>query len=360
MFKFSLAFWLLLLSVSMTAAQPDYSESRPYEPRRFSMPEQNKPRKIKNDSDNKKTDPNNVSNAGTSDKNVRIPVFVFDKKEIAVNDLRKADFKVFADNTEQEIVGFETAKTGRNFLLVVDTSPSLAFNDDDLRKFVGEMVKALQPDDKIQLVKFNQEPEILCEPTNDPKILQKAIKKIRMGDGTSLYDSMQIIYRKYLKLLPEKPVVILVTDGVDTTSRRMDYFSSLMIAEEYDTVVFPFYYDSYNDWSKRPVLIGLPVPGLPFPTSRRAGITKEEYALGRAYLDDIASLSGGKAYNVGKFSEIKKEDFEEVFKSINPQYYLTIKQPEGAPAGQRKQLKVRVNRPKLEIQARGSFITGAN
>lgn len=357
MFKFSLAFWLLLLSVSMTAAQPDYSESRPYEPRRFSMPEQSKPRKIKNESDNKKSEPNTTAN---TDKNVRIPVFVFDKKENLINDLQKVDFKVFADNVEQEIVGFETAKTGLNILLVVDTSPSLAFNDDDLRKFVGEMVKALRADDKIQLVKFNQEPEILCEPTNDPKILQKAIKKIRIGDGTSLYDSIQIIYRKYLKLLDEKPVLILVTDGVDTTSRRTDYFSSLMIAEENDTVVFPFYFDSYAEFQKRQILTGLPIPGMPFPTNRRAGITKEEYAVGRAYLDDIAALSGGKAYNVGKFSGIKKEDFDEVFKSINPQYYLTIKQPENAPAGQRRQLKVRVNRPKLEIQARGSYITGAN
>ena len=327
--------------------QTTYSESLPYEPHRFRQ----KDKKPKKDSNSKKSEPSDDAIPETA---VKIPVFVLDGKENPVNYLQKADFKVFADNAEQEIVAFETAKTGRNILLVVDTSPSIAYKDDDLRKFVGEMTKALQPGDKIQIVKFNEVPEILSEPTNDPLVLQKALKKIKIGDGTSIYDSMQIIYRKYLKTVAEKPVIILVTDGVDTTSQRTDYISSLVLAEESGAVVFPFYFDSYESFQKNqlPILLGSPFP------RPQSGIDREEYEIGRAYLKDIAALSGGKTYNIEKFADIKKEDFEAVFKFINPQYYLSIKRAENTGAFERKQIKVRVNRPNLSVQARGSYVTG--
>lgn len=355
--KILLAIYISILTVSAISAQTNHSDSRPYEPRRFTEPDGYKPNIRKKNSDVPKVDSDELKN--TDSKIVRIPVMVFDRSDSPINDLKGSDFKVFADNAEQEIAAFETAKSGRNFMVVIDTSPSFSLKDDDLKKFVGEMVKALKPEDKMQLIRFNQTPEVLCEPTNDPKILQKAIKQLKMGDGTSLYDSMQIIYRKYLKNVAEKPIIILVTDGVDTTSQRTDYFSSLLIAEENDALVFPFYYDTFQDFSKRPVLVGLPVPGLPFPRRAQA-MTKEEYAIGRYYLQDIAELSGGKTFNIDNFKEVKKEDFDNVFEVIRPMYYLSIKQPANEKAGQRKQLKVSVNRPNLNVMARGSFITGAN
>jgi len=346
-------------AASTSNKQTSYSESRPYEPRRFVEPGKLKPNKLKKKSDQPKVSSTNDKTDLLSEQILKIPVVVYDKSGKPLKDLKAEDFKVFADNTEQEIVSIESPKTKRNFMVVIDTSPSFSYSDDNLKRFVGEMVKALKSDDTMQLVRFNQQPEILNEPTNDTKILQKAIKRLKMGDGTSLYDSMQIIYRKYLVSATEKPIIILITDGVDTTSQRSDYYSSLIIAEENDAVVYPLYYDTYQDFQSRQSRITFPVPGLPYPR-RSSQLEKDEYTLGRYYLEDLAELSGGKTYSIEKFSEIKQQDFENLFEIISPIYYLSIKQPANEQAGQRKQLKVRVNRPNLNIQARGSYIAGAN
>jgi hypothetical protein len=153
-------------------------------------------------------------------------------------------------------------------------------------------------------------------------------------------------------------VIILLTDGVDTTSQKANYVTSLVEAERAGAVIFPFYFDSYQVFSKNQK--PFPITGFGINTPKMIGATKAEYDLGRAYLHDSAALSGGTVFAVKSLSETKKEDFEAVLKLINPQYYISIKTAGNDAAFQRKQIKVRVMRPKLTVQARGSYISGKN
>jgi len=342
--------------------QADYSESTPYQPRADELTtlRKTKKKKSKTDSDQKKNvQPVNEisSKENTGNKTVRIPVFVYDGKGKPVTDLQNSEMKIFVDDKEQEISAFETAKSPLNVLLILDTSPSLAYKDDDLKNVVSKLIEALKPDDRLQIISFNLEIDVLNEATNDAKILQKAVKKVRMGDGTSIYEAIQTINKKYLSPKTEQPLIILLTDGVDTTSRRASYISSLVEAEKSGAVVFPFYFDSFEFFQKNPPRFPLSGFGINAPRSN-IGLAQAEYDLGRAYLQDLAALSGGRTFAVKNLSEIKKEDFEAAFKLINPNYYLSINGAETSGAFQRKQIKVRVNRPNLNVQARGSYVTG--
>jgi VWFA-related protein len=341
--------------------QTEYSESTPYQPRAAELTTLKKKKEKKS-----KTDPDKVvqpaneiaSKENTLNKTVRIPVFVYDQQGKPLTDLQNSDFKVFVDDKEQEISAFETAKTPHNILLILDTSPSLAYKDEDLRSVVSKLIEALQPADKLQIISFNESVDVINKATNDAAILQKAVKKIQMGGGTSIYEAIRTINKKYLAANVEQPVIILLTDGVDTTSLRASYITSLVEAEKSGAVVFPFYFDSAEFFKKIQPRLPLSVFGN-VPRSN-VGLTDAEYDLGRAYLKDIAALSGGRTFAVKNLSQVKKEDFDAALKFINPNYYLSISGAPNSGAFERKQIKVRVNRPNLSVRARGSYVTGEN
>jgi hypothetical protein len=81
--------------------------------------------------------------------------------------------------------------------------------------------------------------------------------------------------------------------------------------------------------------------------------------VGKQFLLDLAWLSGGKAFEIMKISELKKADFVSIPTIIKPQYTIGINLPNTANA-ERRQVKVRVNRPNLKIHARGSLIVGVD
>ena len=362
-----LTMWAALafcFSVAVTAQNnpADYSESISYKPREVEIiaPSKKKDKKSKKETVEPTPTPDEPilpANPSSGDLTIGIPFFVYDKTGKAVPDLRADEIKVFVDDAEREFSGFEAVKTPREILLILDTSPSLAYNDVDLRKVVLKLIEALPPGDKLQIISFNSEVSVVSEPTADAEMLKKAVKKIKTGDGTSIYEATREIFGKYLNG-KTPPVVIILSDGVDTTSRRVNYMKALVEAERRGAVVFPFYYDSFEFMTNN---TRFPVSGFGINNRRpNAQMMKEEYAIGRAFMQDLAALSGGRTFAVKNLADLGKRDFEEALKFIKPHYRLSINSPETAGKFQRRQIKVRVLRPGLTVFARGSFITGEN
>jgi VWFA-related protein len=353
--------------VDQSAAQKNYSESTPYEPRKFDetvLSKRERKSKLKSDGKVKPVDKETVSNQpATPDANVKIPVFVYDAKGNAVTGLKSSEIKLFFDDREHEIAAIESAAPGLDIVLLVDTSPSTIFAPDDLKNFVTKLTESLKPEDKIQIISFNGELNVLCDSTNDKEVIKKAIKKLKIGEGTSIYETVSKIFQKHLSLESSGKTVILLSDGVDTTSYDADYISSLFAAEKNASVVFPFYLDTFSNAQRVPTiaLTGGPLFGnrLPRPSvgSRtRIGISKEEYELGFAYLQDLAKLSGGRSFQIKDMAATKTDELQRLMAVLKPQYFVTFKPLTADDTSGRKLLKLRVNRPNLTILARGSYV----
>ena len=359
--------------VSKPAGQKDYSESMPYEPRKFDetlLSKREKKSKIKSDGKEKSPTDEPVSTPPSkADASVKIPLFVYDAKGNPVTDLKNSEIKLFFDAAEYEITAFEPAGQALDIVLLVDTSPSTVFNTDDVKNFVTKLTENLKPEDKIQIISFNGELKVLCDSTDDKEIIKKAIKKLKMGDGTSIYETVETIFQKHLNLNSGQKTVILLSDGVDTTSLRADYISSLFAAEKNASVVFPFYLDTFTTAQRTPmfrvpngtILNGrilsnrLPRPSLGNPT--RVGTSQDEYDLGLEYIRDIAKLSGGRAFQLKDMAATKADELQTLLALMKPQYFVTFKPANADYSNKRNQLKIRINRPNLTIYARGSYIT---
>lgn len=288
---------------------------------------------------------------------VTIPVSVFDRNGLYIPGLTKADFRVFEDGEEQEIAYFGTSEKPFTVVLLLDTSNSTEFKIEDIRNAAIAFVDQLKLQDRVMVIEFDANVELLTEPTSDRQAIYKAIRRADFGGGTSLYDAVRYTLAKKLNRIEGRKAVVLFTDGVDTLSDKGDYDSTVAMAEEADTLIFPIYYNTFFDL--RGGMGGINGGVLPTPNVMAVGTSPEEYALGKQYLEDLAAYTGGRVFRPESTPGGLKAAFEGIAEELRRQYNIGyIPKKDGTP-GQRKAIKVRVGRPNLVIRSRDSYIVGA-
>ncbi|MBK9156142.1 MAG: VWA domain-containing protein [Chloracidobacterium sp.] len=280
---------------------------------------------------------------------ITIPVSVFDRSGLYVPNIRRSEFKIFEDGVEQEIAYFGTSDKPFTVVLLLDTSLSTNYRIEEIREAARAFVDQLKIQDSVMVIEFDRNVSVLTDVTNDRQRIYKAIGKADFGMGTSLYDAVDQVLRRRLSRIEGRKAVVLFTDGVDTTSRKAGYDTTLTVAEEADAMVFPIYYDTF-EWNRQGA-------GSPFPViGSQIGTRPGDYALGRKYLQELADYTGGRVFRPESTPGGLTAAFEGIAEELRRQYNVGyIPAVKGVP-GQRKQIRVRVNRPNLIIRARDSYI----
>lgn len=281
---------------------------------------------------------------------VTIPVSVFDRNGIYVPNLRQTDFKIFEDGREQDIAYFGTSDKPFTVVLLLDTSLSTEYKIEEIRTAAIAFVDQLKPQDKVIVIEFDGNVNVLTELTGERPKIYKAINKADFGYGTSLYDAVNFSLGKRLSKITGRKAIVLFTDGVDTTSSKSGYEATLNLAEEADALIFPIYYNTFADNSS-----ANPDSDIP----EQVGTRPQDYALGKKYLEELADYTGGRVFRPEATPGGLAAAFEGIAEELRRQYNIGYIPSEDGTAGQRKQIKVRVNRPNLVLRARDSYIVGA-
>ena len=293
---------------------------------------------------------------------VTIPVSVFDRNGLYIPNLRRTDFKIFDNGAEQEIAYFGTSDKPFTVILLIDTSPSTNYKIEEIQAAATAFVDQLKPQDNVMVIEFDANIHVLAEATNDRTAIYKAIRQADFGGGTSLYDAVDFSLRKRLSKVEGRKAIVLFTDGVDTTSRKARYETTINDAEEAETLIFPIYYNTY--FSNLGGIGGSPNPngGIIFGGGGNVGngTSSAEYALGRKYLEDLSEATGGRVFRPEATPGGLTAAFEGIAEELRRQYNIGFYPSEEAQTGQKRQIKVRVNRPQLVIRSRESYVVGAS
>lgn len=242
---YSTLIFLLSISVSAQVAKPEstdagsgrpptFSQSSPYEPRVFAASE--KSRKKEKEKIQQTLTPSNLKG---SNEPISLYVSVLDARGQPVTGLTRDNFKLFVDGAESDIASVESASGSVNYFFLLDTSPSNARTIETIRETALRIAGQLAVDDKAMIMRFDGKLRIVCELTSDRALVERCIRKAtsEFGDGTSLYDAVGEVSEKIVPRSPGRNAVFLFTDGVDTTSQKSGYESSLRIAEGNDAAL---------------------------------------------------------------------------------------------------------------------------
>jgi len=294
---------------------------------------------------------------------VSIPVSVFDRNGLYIPNLRQADFKIFEDGVEQEIAYFGTSEKPFTVILLIDVSPSTEYKIEEIQRAATAFVEQLKPQDSVMVIQFDERVSVLTDATGDREKIYKAIRRTGFGSGTSLYDAVDLSLGKRLRKIEGRKAIILFTDGVDTTSRGASYESTVRDADEADAMIFPIYYNTFlstNGIGTGGVMSIPPTLGIPpILGGGGSGASSAEYTRGRAYLTELAAATGGRVFRPDSTPGGLTGAFEGIAEELRRQYNIGYYPKNEGERGQRKQIRVRVNRPKLVIRSRDSYIVGA-
>ena len=333
-----------------TSAKPssptnDYSESVPYNSLKSSKYLIKKPKKT-NQSPSQTT-----TNRGFDNKDiikidstlVTVPVSISNSASgIFVTNLVKEDFKVFEDGIEQKIAYFGVSDVPLTVILLLDVSTSTKYKIEEIREAAAIFVNQLNPQDRVEIIKFNRKVKVLVRATRKRKKIFKALEKVKFGGGTSLYDAVDITLDERLRKVKGRKAIVLFTDGVDTTSKYAFFDDTVKKAEKSNTILFPIFYDTYVKALKK--------------GSRSSVRELGERKLGKMYLDELAILTGGRLVEPDSTSDGLNQAFAVIADDLRHQYTLGFYPIKVGKRGQRKTLKVRVFRTNLNVRARGSYI----
>jgi len=304
---------------------------------------------------------------------VTLPVSVMDRDGKYVPNLRKEDFRLWEDGVEQNVAFFASVDKPFSVVLMLDTSGSTRSRLDDIQDAAIIFVNQLRPDDQVMVVSFDDQVRVLTEFTNDRYRLRDAIRRTRPGDGTKLYDAVDLVMNQRLNRVAGRKAVVLFTDGVDTTSRHASYASNIRDAEELDALIYTVQYDTYMDmggggsgWPgagrspSSPVDILVQILGGRNRGGRSGGgggvgTSKREYDIANRYLHELAERTGARNYQ-GDSTQNLSYAFANIAEELRRQYSLGYYPKTPAQAGQRRQIRVRVNQPNLAVRTRDSYV----
>jgi len=333
---------------------------------------------------------------------ISIPVSVMDRDGKYIPNLTKDDFHVWEDGVEQRVAYFASTEKPFTVALVIDTSASTRYKLEEIQDAAIAFVNQLRPDDRVMVVSFDDKIRVLAEATSDRSMLRNAILQTRIGSGTRLYDAVDQVINQYFNRVEGRKAIVLFTDGVDTASKHASYESTVRDAEELDALIYPVEYDTSGDMgvfggggSRRGGgrnypngggggnnrngngggggifdILGAILNGGGggnrrngrggWPGSGGAGNSGGEYQIADQYLHDLARVSGARLYDAEQ--QNLSVAFQSVAEELRRQYSLGYYPRKAPQAGERRNIKVRVNQPELVVRTRDSYVfqPGAN
>jgi Mg-chelatase subunit ChlD len=174
---------------------------------------------------------------------VAIPVIATTTNGIYVTDLRKEEFTIAEDGVRQEIAFFGKVAAPFHVVLMLDTSSSTKDKLTEIQQAAYAFVQQLQPADRVKVISFDDQVRDLNEFTNDRETLRKAINTTRAGDGTKVYDAIELALNTVRRIQGRKAIVIF-TDGMDWHSDTATFSGTVRWLDEEGVIVYPIRYDT--------------------------------------------------------------------------------------------------------------------
>ena len=203
---------------------------------------------------------------------VNVVATVTDSRGRYVDNLQASDFTLMEDGAPQQISHFAYSNdVPVSVGIVLDTSTSMERKISTATRAVDRFLRDIHTDDDIFLMTFDQSVRVRQDFTSDRDKLSTALDKVRLSSGTALYDGVVAGVDKLRKGKYPKKAILLISDGVDTSSDR-NYDEARIAVRESEMLVYAL--GIAPDAAVRapmserppPIITPSPVPrGNPFP-----------------------------------------------------------------------------------------------
>jgi Ca-activated chloride channel family protein len=238
-----------------------------------------------------------------------------------VSGLGKNAFTVLDEKKPQEITFFSDDDAPVSVGVIFDVSGSMS--GDKIKRALEALSKFIQTSHNSEdyfLIAFNQRAQLLLDKTRDGNAVLDKLTFVQTRNNTALYDACYLGVEKVQRGAHPKRALLLISDGQDNNSRYT--FSELRrLLKESDVVLYGVGILSGGD------------------ANSQMGME------GQGILDELASVSGGKAFFPRSNAEMD-DIFEQIALELRHQYSIGYKPVNFSNDGRWHKIKVKVTPPR--------------
>lgn len=238
-----------------------------------------------------------------------------------VSGLTKSAFTVLDNGQEQEITFFSDTDAPVSLGILFDVSDSMSGTKiGKARRALERFINTSHPNDEYFLIAFNNRAQLLLDRTRDGEAVLQKLTLVNPKNNTALYDACYLGIEKVTRGAHQKKAMLIISDGQDTAS-RYNFGEVRRLLKESDVVVYA---------------VGI-------MDGRDMG--SQEGMQGQAFLDELTSVTGGKAFYPTTDVEMD-EIFERIALELRHQYSIGYTPRDFKQDGKWHKVKVKVKPPR--------------
>jgi len=141
---------------------------------------------------------------------------------VAIQNLQQKDFRVFDDGADQPIVYFDASSQPASVAAMIDASPSVLRESEEMKNAARALVDALGSSDQTAVVDFSAHTYLQIPFSSDWGAIRKAVGRVDarqlLGDtgGTNIYQAIFIAVKELFAGRSGRKAIVLLTDGQDS------------------------------------------------------------------------------------------------------------------------------------------------
>jgi Ca-activated chloride channel homolog len=220
---------------------------------------------------------------------------------------------VYDNGTEQAIRNFTPDPSPARIVLLVDNSLTIRADVEKLEQAAREFAYEIYEGDKLLIVGYDEQAEIVADWTDDAKAIDKSLKLFRKKGQPHLFDAATAVIDEALRATPgQKRVIVVISDGLDRGSKTT-FEKILAQLQSLDITVYAVQ-----------------------AQDRTRGAIRRDVPKPKQVIDKLVEGTGGVIFSIDEPAVAAKAICDELKKNRYVLSYL----PSSAPLGQARNLLI--------------------
>jgi len=223
------------------------------------------------------------------------------------------EMSVYDNGIEQAIRNFTPDPSPAHIVLLVDNSLSIRADVEKLEAAAREFAYEIFEGDKLLIVGYDEQAEIVADWTDDAKSIEASLKLFRKKGQPFLFDAIRAVIQEALQPLQnQKRIIVVISDGLDRGSKAT-FEQTLAELQSENIMVYAVQ-----------------------AVDRTRGAIRRDVPKPKVVIDKLAEGTGGQIFSIDHPSDAAKAICDELRKNR----YVLSYVPSSAPYGQARSLLV--------------------
>jgi len=233
-----------------------------------------------------------------------------DKK---TNPITSKEVSVYDNGVEQSIRNFTPDPSPARIVLLVDNSLTIRADVEKLEQAAREFAYEIFEGDKLLIVGYDEQAEIVSDWTDDAKGIESSLKLFRKKGQPHLFDAIRAVIVEALRPLQnQKRIIVVISDGLDRGSKA-SFEQTLAELQQENIMVYAVQ-----------------------AVDRTRGAIRRDVPKPKVVIDKLAEGTGGQIFSIEETSAAAKAICDE----LRQNRYVLSYVPSSAPFGQARNLLV--------------------